>query len=133
MEPIKARSFVYSTTYHLAWTTKYRREVFTTDKLAQDMKDILLQTAQEKEIDIQDIEVMPDHIHVTASFSPRLSISLVMNYLKGIGSHRWGLMHPETKTILWNGSLFSHSYFVSTVGEMRKATVEKYIQDQKKK
>ena len=97
------------------------------------MKGILLQTAQEKEIDILDIEVMPDYIHVMASFSPRLSISLAMNYLKGIGSRRWGLMHPKTKKLLWNGSLFSHNYFVSTVGEIVETTVEKYIQPQRKK
>ncbi|MDN6842525.1 MAG: transposase [Staphylococcus equorum] len=37
---------------------------------------------------------------------------------------------PDTKQQLWNGHLWSPSFFMSTLGNMSKDVVEQYIQNQ---
>ena len=64
------RNYIYNFHYHLIWVTKYRNPAFTTPELADEMKDILLQLAEMKEISIEEMEVMPDHVHVLIIFPP---------------------------------------------------------------
>ena len=59
--------FVYNFHYHLIWVTKYRPQTFATNKLADEMKDILRMVA---DIVMEKLEVVLDHVHVLISFSP---------------------------------------------------------------
>ena len=128
------RGYVYNVNYHLIWVTKYRRECFTTPELVNEMKNILIEIAKGAEIDIKEMEVMPDHIHLLVSFKPKYSITDVMKNFKGSSARIFFSAHPEIKNSkFWGGKLWSSSYYVGTVGNMSKETVQKYIQNQYKK
>lgn len=127
---IKTRTNVYDFNFHLVYTTKYRREIFNTGEKRQFMKSILHHIANMYEITIQEIEIMPDHIHILLSFSPKHAPSSIVKTLKGRSAREWFKQYPETKHELWNGHLWSPSFFMSTVGEMSKEIVDKYIQNQ---
>ncbi|WP_460324082.1 IS200/IS605 family transposase, partial [Alkalibacterium psychrotolerans] len=60
------------------------------------------------------------------------AISSVMKALKGASARDWFKAYPDTKKELWKGSLWSHSYFASTVGDVSKEVVLQYVQDQLK-
>lgn len=123
--------YVYNCHYHLIWVTKYRKPIFTDPKKVKAMKDLLIYIAGLNEIDIQEIEVMPDHIHLLISFPPRLSITNVVKALKGGSARKWFAAYPETKQLLWGGHLWSRSYYIGTVGNMSKKIVKLYIQNQR--
>ena len=123
--------YVYNCNYHLILVTKYRKEIFDTNEKVQYMINLLKYIASLNQIDIKEIEVMPDHIHLLISFPPRLSITNVVKALKGASARKWFKQYPETKQLLWNGHLWSRSYYISTVGNMSKDVVKKYIQNQR--
>lgn len=128
------RGYVYNFHFHLIWVTKYRREVFTTSELVQEMKDLLLEAAEKDEIIIETMEVMPDHVHLLLSFKPKLAPTSVVKYLKGYTARHFFEKHPDVKADkFWGGHLWSNSYYMSTLGNMSKDVVEQYIQNQYKK
>ena len=77
------RSYVYNFHYHLIWVTKYKKPVFTTPVLIDEMKTILKDLSAVNEILIEVMEVMPDHIHLLISFKPKHAPSSIVKYLKG--------------------------------------------------
>lgn len=124
------RGYVYSLQYHIVWCTKYRRHVLT-DGIAVDIKEYLSKTADDLEITILAMEVMPDHIHLLLDCKPQFRPSDGVKVLKG-NLARWLFMaHPEIKKELWGGHLWNPSYFVSTVSERSEEQVPQYIRDQK--
>lgn len=125
------RNYVYNFHYHLVWATKYRKALFTTEALVNEMKGILNELADFKEIRIESMEVMPDHIHLLLIFKPKHAPSSIVKYLKGHSAKLFFQNHPEIREHeLWGGHLWSHSYYMSTVGNMSKEVVEKYIEEQ---
>lgn len=68
---IYERGYVYNFHFHLIWVTKYRNAAFTTPVLVQEMKEILLRIAKLNEIAVEEMEVMPDHVHMLISFKPK--------------------------------------------------------------
>lgn len=128
---IYERNYVYNFHFHLIWVTKYRQEVFTTPQLVDEMKQILLSDANKIGVTIEAMEVMPDHVHLMISFKPKLSATTVVKSLKGHSAKIFFTRHPEIRDAkLWGGHLWSHSYFISTVGNMTKETIETYINNQ---
>ena len=125
----KTRTNLYRTTYHLVWVTKYRKVIFTTLNRREAMMEMLSLIAENNDMTILESEVMEDHIHLVVSFPPNKSISTVMKALKGASAREWFQQFPETKKELWKGSLWSASYFVSTVGNVSKDVVMQYVQD----
>lgn len=131
---IHERNYVYNFHYHLVWVTKYRKPAFTTPELVEEMKGILSTIAEERDIRIEQMEVMPEHVHILVSFKPKHAPSDVVKYLKGHSAKRFLELHPEMRNhSFWGGHLWSHSYYMGTLGNMSRDVVEKYIQNQNSK
>ena len=129
--PVYERSYVYNFHYHLIWVTKYRKPVFTTPVLIDEMKTILKDLSAVNEILIEEMEVMPYHIHLLISFKPKHAPSSIVKYLKGHSAKIFFQNHPEIRdSSFWGGHLWSHSYYMSTLGNMSQEVVEKYIRNQ---
>ena len=126
----KTRTNVYSLNYHMVWVTKYRKEIFDTEMKQNALKQIILSEASDHEIDIQELEIMPDHVHLLFSIPPKLSISNVARILKGRSAYLYFQQFPETKSSLWGGHLWSGSYFVSSTGSVTLDIIKEYIQNQ---
>ena len=94
------------------------------------MKQIILSEALDHEINIQELEIMPNHIHLLFSIPPKLSISNVARILKGRGAYLYFQQFPEIKSSLWGGHLWSGSYFVSSTGGVTLDIIKSYIQNQ---
>ena len=127
---IHEEGYVYNFNFHLVFVTKYRNKTFTDDKLSNEMKEILQRVADDNEIAIEKMEVMPDHVHMLISFKPKYAPSNIVKNLKGASARIWFKQYPETKQLLWGGHLWSPSYYMGTLGDMSKEVVEKYIESQ---
>ena len=131
-DAVYTRRYIYNFHYHLIWVTKYRHKTFVTDQLSEEMKQILSFIAKDNNIVIEKMEVMPDHVHVLISFPPSKAPASAIKALKGRSAYIFLKRHPEIKQPqYWGGHLWSPSYYMSTLGNMSKEVVEKYINDQK--
>ena len=74
---------------------------------------------------------MPDHVNMLVSIPPKISVSQFMGYLKGKSTLMIFDKHANLKYKFGNRRFLSEGYYVSTV-ELNKATIKKYIQEQKK-
>ena len=126
----KTRTNVYDFNFHLIWVTKYRKPIFTNDQLSNDMKKILTYISKDNGVEIQQMEVMPDHVHMLISFPPNKTPSSIIKSFKGTSARLWFKQYPDTKSKLWGGHLWSNSFFMSTLGKMSKEVVKNYISSQ---
>lgn len=127
---VKSRTNVYECHYHLVFVTKYRKDVFKYEAQQEEAKELFFSIAEENDFVIEQIEVLPEHVHMMISFGPTYSISQVVKKIKGIFARKWFIKHPETKGKLWNGQLWSPSYYISTLGNVSKEIVKQYIESQ---
>ena len=129
---IHARTCVYNVNYHIVWSVKYRRKVLTAD-VEHYMRKLIQEIAHNKGFTVAEFEAGEcDHVHLFVSAPPKLSISLIVQYLKGITGRKLYEKFPELKNKLWNGELWNHSYYVETVGDISEETIRKYIEHQSK-
>lgn len=125
------RGYVYNFHFHIVWTTKYRAKIFNSKNDVSDMKQILSKIATDNDITIENIEVMPDHVHLLVTFKPKYAPANVVKAFKGISARAWFKQRPETKSQLWGGHLWTSSYYMSTLGDMSQETVTHYIENQR--
>lgn len=127
-DAIYTKRYVYNLHFHLIWCTKYRNKTFTNEKLSNEMKDILQRVADDNEIVIEKMEVMPDHVHMLISFPPRKSAIDVIKALKGRSAFLFLQTHPEIRQKqYWGGHLWSSSYYLGSLGSMSKDVVENIL------
>ncbi|MBQ7199672.1 MAG: IS200/IS605 family transposase, partial [Selenomonadaceae bacterium] len=56
-------NIVYSCKYHIVWCSKYRRKVLV-NGVDTRLKELIIQVCQEIQVDIIEMEIMPDHVHL---------------------------------------------------------------------
>ena len=126
------RTCVFNINYHIVWSTKYRRNVLTSN-IERRLKEILIDVGKQKGFEIEEIEVgSQDHVHVLVSAIPKISISYIAKMMKGISGRLLLKEFPEITKQLWNGELWNPSYYVETIGSVSKEAIKRYIQNQEK-
>jgi putative transposase len=119
---------VYSCKYHVIWCPKFRRPVLV-DGVDTRLKEIIQELAKECRSEVLDLEVMPDHVHLLIEVDPQFGIHRLIKLLKGRSSHHLRSEFAWLKSRL--PTLWTNSYFVSTVGGAPLEVVKQYIEQQK--
>ena len=126
------RTCVCNINYHLVWSVKYRRKVLSPE-IEQYLKELVQEIAREKGFTVHQFEVGErDHVHCFVSAPPKLSITNIVKYLKGISGRKLFERFPGIKEKLWKGRLWNPSYYVETVGSISEEAIRKYLEQQKK-
>jgi putative transposase len=117
---------------HLVFVTRYRRDVLTDAMLTrceQVMRDACAgMGAQLKEFNGQD-----DHVHLLVHYPPKLSVSTLVNRLKGVSAHYLRKEFTgQVSRALMHGHLWSPSYFAASAGGAPLAIIREYIDQQKR-
>lgn len=107
---------------------KYRRKVLVGDVGAR-FKELVREFCVEQRIDLLEMEVMPDHVHLLLEVDPQYGIHKAVKFIKATTSRilRSEFHHLTTKL----PTLWTNSYFVSTVGGTPLSIVKQYIESQK--
>jgi putative transposase len=93
------------------------------------MKEIVAEIANELSVDILELEVMPDHVHMLCEVDPQYGIHKFVKYTKGRTSRLLRQEFPNLRSRL--PTLWTNSYFVATVGGAPLAVIKQYIENQK--
>lgn len=121
---------VYNCAYHLIWCPKYRRKVLV-DGIDERLKQLLLQKASEHGWVIENMEVMPDHVHIFIKATTNDAPVYIVSQLKGFTSFTLRKEFPKLKSRL--PTLWTRSYYCETIGHISETTIKKYIDEQKNK
>ena len=93
------------------------------------LKDLLYEKAEELEIKIDEMEIMPDHLHLFVDANPALAPHHIVQQFKGLTSRRLREEFPSLKS-RWP-SLWTRSYYIESIGHISEHTTWQYIKDQK--
>lgn len=126
---VSSEASVYNIGYHLIWCTKYRRKVLTPE-IECRLKELIREKAEELDIEIAEMETMPDHIHIFVKSKPIYAPHFLVQQFKGYSSRVLREEFPKLKSRL--PSLWTRSYFCESVGCISADTIIRYIENQKK-
>lgn len=128
---VHARTCVYNINYHIVWCVKYRRKVLK-PQICNRLYELVQSIADEKGFSVVECKVGEgDHVHCFVSAPPKLYISQIVKYLKGISGKILLKEYPELKKFLWKGHLWNGAYFCETIGSTSEENILKYIERQK--
>ena len=119
---------VYACKYHVVWCPKYRRKVLV-DGVDTRLKELITEICREHGFDLIELEVMADHVHLLIDVNPQYGIHKAVKLLKSITSRKLRQEFQWLNSRL--PSLWTNSYFVSTVGGAPLAVIKRYIEAQK--
>jgi putative transposase len=125
-----SKHVVFNCSYHLIWCPKYRRKVLN-EKIAQRLKELLIEKSLQHEWTIESMEVMPDHVHIFIKATSNDAPVFIVSQLKGYSSFVLRTEFPELKKRL--PCLWTRSFYVETIGHISEETIKKYINEQKNK
>lgn len=129
---IHARTCVYNINYHVVWSVKYRRKILTKE-VEEYLKTLVFQIAEDKGFTVHLFETGEgDHVHCFVSAPPKMSVTNIVKYLKGITGRKLSERFPEIRGKLWKGELWNHSYYVETIGSVSEENIRRYIEHQSK-
>jgi putative transposase len=115
---------------HLVFVTKYRRGVFT-KKILDDMRPMFVSVCTDFEAELVEFDGEDDHVYLLVNYPPKVSVSKLVNSLKGISSLLIRKKnYPSIKKKLWGGALWSPSYFAASCGGEPITVIRKYIEQQ---
>jgi putative transposase len=123
---------IYECKYHVVFCPKYRYQILR-DEVAEYTRQQIYRLCQQKEgVEVLELSVQPDHVHVVVSIPPKYVVSSVMGYLKGKLAIRLFDRYERLGRRYWGRHLWSRGYCVSTIG-LDEEKIRKYVTWQAKK
>lgn len=119
----------YDLQYHLVWTTKYRYKVLN-GKIAERTRELIRQSCKSMDITIIKGAISKDHVHVLISCPPSISISKIVQQIKGKSSRVLLQEYKDLKRRYWGQHLWASGYFCRSVGEITDKIIKEYIENQ---
>lgn len=115
--------------YHLQWVTKCRYKTLLKESHYKDCEASIKNVAARHDIEILELGVMPDHVHVIVRVSPEMSPSKVVGLLKGGSSYELFKLHPKFRLQYLRGHFWGRGYFYRSVSDINDETVRKYVRE----
>ena len=114
--------------YHIVFIPKYRKKILY-GQLRQDVREIIKTLCKYKNIEIISGAVCTDHVHLSVSIPPKISISNFLRYLKGKSTLMIYDRHPNLQS-KWDKAFWARGYYVATIGNVTEEAIRKYIEEQ---
>ena len=124
------RHCVFLLHVHLVFVTKYRKTIFQKKHL-QTLRQIFEKICKDFDAELKEFNGESDHVHLLVEYPPKVTISKLVNSLKGVSSRKLKELHPELKEYYWKNALWSPSYFAGSCGGAPLDIIKQYIEKQK--
>ena len=123
------RHCVFNLHVHLVFVTKYRRKVFKPETL-ETLHKIFSEVCHDFEATLIEFDGEHDHVHLLVHYPPKVTLSKLVNSLKGVSSRLLRKNHEYLHRYYWKGVLWSPSYFAGSCGGAPISVIKQYIQNQ---
>jgi len=94
------------------------------------METILKQIAKEHEMVVEELAVMPDHVHIVVRAKPSMSLSKATQLLKGRSSYAFFRKHPNMRLRYKRGHFWAPSSCYLTTGDVDLERTKEYVRNQ---
>jgi len=125
----KSSHYTYDIKYHIIWITKYRKPAIT-GKIAERTRELIRGTCKQNDVEILAGHVSKDHIHLLVSAPPHLSVSKLVQYIKGYSSRKLQMEYKDLNKQFWGRYLWGRGYFVASSGNVTDEVIMEYIRTQ---
>ena len=126
----KKQSYVvYQCSYHVVWCPRYRLRILE-GAVAKHVEERIRAICEWKHVEVQELKVMADHVHLVVSVPPRIAISELMGFLKGktaIGLFK--TYKNLRQKPYWGNHFWSRGYCVTTIG-LDEEKIRRYVRYQ---
>ena len=117
---------LYECKYHIVFCPKYRHRIFKDDVVEYTRQQIYQLCKQKELVEVLELNIRPDHIHLVIDIPPKYSVSGIMGYLKGKLALRFFEKYEHLGRRYWGRHLWSRGYCVSTIG-LDEDKIRKYV------
>lgn len=124
------RHVVFGLHVHLVFVPKYRRKIFDADAIDR-LKNAFSTVCGAFEATLDEFNGERDHVHLLVQYPPKVSISALVNSLKGVSARRLRQDRPDIARRYWRGGLWSASYFAASCGGAPIEVLRQYIEQQR--
>lgn len=127
----KSSHTVYDLKYHVVWITKYRKPVLRSD-VSERVRDLIREICKANDVEIIRGHVSRDHVHIFVSVPPHISISQLVQSIKGKTSRKILQEYKSMSKTFWGRHMWARGYFVASSGNVTDEVIMKYIEEQGK-
>src|SRR5690606_17294837 len=113
---------------HIVWITKYRKPVMV-GLVAERCRELIRQVCKENEIEIMKGHISKDHIHLLVSSPPQISVSKLVQLMKGRSSRKLLMEDKNLQKQYWGQHLWARGYFVASSGNITDEMIKEYIEN----
>jgi len=125
------RHVVFRLTAHLVFVPKYRKRVIS-ERVFRVLSAAWEQVCIDFECKVEESGFESDHVHLLVSYPPKVSLSRLVNSLKGVSARRLRAAElPEVRQKLWGEHFWSPSYCAVSCGGAPLDVVKRYIEKQR--
>ena len=125
----KSSHTIYDIKYHLVWITKYRKPVLQ-GEIATRARELIREICRSYDVEIIKGHLSKDHVHLLVSVPPQVSVSQLVQYLKGKSSRKMMMEFKTLSRTFWGQHIWARGYFVATSGNVTDEVIMKYIEQQ---
>jgi len=125
----KTAHSVYDIKYHLVWITKYRKKVLK-GQVGLRLRELVRQICAANDVIIESGSVQADHVHLLVSVPPKLSVSKLMQLLKGRTSRKLLQEIEPLRREFWGRHMWARGYFAASTGNVTDEIIKQYIESQ---
>ena len=127
----KTSHSVYDIKYHLVWITKYRKKILK-GQIGLWLRELVRQICAANEVIIISGSIQADHVHMLVSVPPKLSVSKLMQLIKGRSSRKMMAEFEELSREFWGRHMWARGYFAASTGNVTDEIIKQYIESQGK-
>jgi len=125
----KSAHSTYDIKYHIVWITKYRK-IALTGKIAERTRELIRETCRQNDVEILAGHISKDHVHLLVSSPPHLSVSKLVQYIKGYSSRKLQMEYKEINKQFWGKHIWARGYFAASSGNVTDEVIAEYIRTQ---
>ncbi len=112
---------------HLVWSTKYRKPVLA-KVIGKRLRDLARQICSDMKVEILSGVVSQDHVHMLVSMPPQISVSKLVQKLKGKTSYKLQREYGALRKQYWGQRMWGRGYFACTTGNVSDQMIREYIE-----
>ena len=125
----KTSHTVFDVKVHIVWITKYRKRVLY-GQVAERARELIREVCRGHEVEIISGHVGKEHVHLLVSLPPYISISKLVQYIKGKSSRKLLQEFKLLSKQFWGQHLWGRGYFVASSGNVTDEVIKEYIESQ---
>ena len=115
--------------YHLQWVTKCRYETLLKEQHYKDCEDAIRTAANRHGIQLLELGVMPNHVHVVAILPNGMDHNKAVGLMKGYSAHELFRSHPKFRLRYPRGNFWGRGHFYRSVSVVDDETVRRYVRE----